>query len=174
MKIRNLTRMSIFIALICVASYISFPIPFTPVNITAQTIIINLAALILTPKESFIVILLYILLGSFGLPVFSGGAGGFDKVVGPTGGFILGFLIMAPVISYLKGKTNNLIRYILVTILVGMPILYFFGVIVLSRIQNISIISALSLAVIPFILGDIFKCILSSCLAVRLNKILKD
>ena len=57
--------MSICIAIICVAAYISFPIPFTPVMITGQTIAINLIALILTPRKSFIVVLAYILLGAF-------------------------------------------------------------------------------------------------------------
>lgn len=166
--------MSICIAIICVSAYISFPLPFTPAMITAQTIAINLVALILTPKQSFLVVLLYILLGAFGLPVFSGGASGFGKLFGPTGGFIIGFLIMAPLISYLKGKNNSFKRYLSVTILIGMTVLYAFGAVYMSIVQKISIISALLLAVFPFIVGDILKCILSSFIAVKLNKILKD
>ena len=108
MKIKELTKMSICIAIICISSYISFPLPFTPTMITAQTIAINLVALILTPKQSFIVVLLYIFLGAFGLPVFSGGTSGFGRLFGPTGGFILGFLVIAPFMSYLKGKNNIL------------------------------------------------------------------
>ncbi|MDU3549148.1 MAG: biotin transporter BioY [Clostridium sp.] len=164
MKIKELTKMSICIAIICISSYISFPLPFTPTMITAQTIAINLVALILTPKQSFIVVLLYIFLGAFGLPVFSGGTSGFGRLFGPTGGFILGFLVIAP--------NNSFKRYLFVTVFIGMIVLYCFGAIYMSIIQKISIISALSLAVFPFVVGDIFKCILSSYLAVKLNKVL--
>jgi biotin transport system substrate-specific component len=166
--------MSICIAIICVSAYISFPLPFTPAMITAQTIAINLVALILTPKQSFLVVLLYIFLGAFGLPVFSGGTSGFGKLFGPTGGFIIGFLVIAPLISYLKGKNNSFKRYLSVTILAGMIVLYAIGAVYMSIVQKISIIAALSLAVFPFIVGDILKCFLSSFIAVKLNKTLKD
>lgn len=164
--------MSICIAIICVSAYISFPLPFTPTMITAQTIAINLVALILTPKQSFLVVLLYIFLGAFGLPVFSGGTGGFGKLFGPTGGFIIGFLVIAPLISYLKGKNNSFKRYLFVTIFVGMIVLYAVGAVYMSIVQKISIIAALSVAVFPFIFGDILKCFLSSFIAVKLNKAL--
>ena len=173
MKIKELTKRSICIAIICISSYISFPLPFTPTMITAQTIAINLVALILTPKQSFLVVLLYIFLGVFGLPVFSGGTSGFGRLFGPTGGFILGFLVIAPLMSCLKGKNNSFKRYLFVTVFIGMIVLYCFGAIYMSIIQKISIISALSLAVFPFVVGDIFKCILSSYLAVKLKKSLK-
>ena len=173
MKIRNLTKVSICIAIICISSYIAFPLPFTPIMITAQTIAINLAALILTPKQSFLAVSVYIFLGAFGLPVFSGGTGGFGKLFGPTGGFIIGFLVIAPLISYLKGKNNSFKRYLFVTIFVGMIVLYAVGTVYMSIVQKISIIAALSLAVFPFIVCDILKCFLSSFIAVKLNKILK-
>lgn len=172
MKINELTKMSICIAIICISAYISFPLPFSPVMITAQTIAINLVALILTPKQSFIVTLLYIILGVFGLPVFSGGTSGFGRIFGPTGGFILGFLIITPLMSYFKGKNYNFKRYLSVTIIIGMIVLYAFGAVFMSVVQNISIVQALSLAVFPFMVGDIFKCFLSSFIAVKLNKVI--
>ena len=174
MKIKELTKMSICIAIICISAYIAFPLPFSPVMVTAQTIAINLVALVLTPKQSFLVVILYIFLGVFGLPVFFGGTSGLGKLFGPTGGFILGFLIITPLISYLKGKNNSFKRYLSITIFIGMIVLYIIGSIFMSIVQNVSIISALSLAVFPFIVGDIFKCFLSSFIAVKLNKVLKD
>lgn len=174
MKINELTKMSICIAIICISAYISFPLPFSPVMITAQTIAINLVALILTPKQSFIVTLLYIILGAFGLPVFSGGTSGFGRIFGPTGGFILGFLIITPLMSYFKGKDYNFKRYLSVTIIIGMIVLYAFGAVFMSVVQTISILQALSLAVFPFVVGDIFKCVLSSFIAVKLNKVFNN
>ena len=172
MKTRELTKMSICIALICISAYISFPLPFTPAMVTAQTIIINLIALILTPKQSFIVVLVYILLGTFGLPVFSGGASGLGKLFGPTGGFILGFLAIAPIMGYLKDKNNNFKRYLGITIFVGRPILYIFGAAFMSIVLKTSLIHALMLSAVPFIFGDIFKCFIGSYLAVKLNNVL--
>ncbi|MGG7143346.1 biotin transporter BioY [Clostridium nigeriense] len=162
--------MSICIAIICISAYISFPLPFTPAMITAQTIAINLVALILSPRQSFLVVLLYIFLGAFGLPVFSAGTSGLGRLFGATGGFILGFLVVAPLISFLKGKKNNFKRYLFVTVFIGMIVLYVFGAIYMSIVQKITIISALSLSVFPFIVGDVLKCFLSSFIAVKLNK----
>lgn len=172
MKTRELTKISICIALLCVSAYISFPLPFTPAMVTAQTVMINLIALILTPKQSAIAIGLYILLGICGIPVFAGGTAGFGKIFGPTGGFILGFLVAAPVISFLKGKSTDIRKYLLLTILVGMPIIYIGGIFTMSLYLKKDIASTLMVAVVPFIFGDTLKCIASSFLAIRLNQAL--
>ena len=173
MKIQEITKMAICIAIICVASYIAFPLPFTPIGITGQTIAINLIGLLLTPKHSFIVVLGYILLGSFGLPVFAGGSSGIGALIGPAGGFLFGFLAVAPLISYFKGKEIKFSRYFFVTISIGMIVLYLFGAVYMSIVQKISILSAITLAVLPFIVGDFIKCIIASYIGVRLNKVLK-
>ena len=170
MKTRELTKMSICVALLCISAYISFPLPFTPAMVTAQTIVINLIALILVPKQAMITVGVYILLGLCGVPVFSGGTAGFGKIFGPTGGFILGYLVAAPVISLLKGKANDFKRYLVVTILAGMPIIYLGGSISMYIYQKSNIVTVLMTAVVPFILGDIVKCISASYLGTKLNQ----
>lgn len=172
-NIRELTKLSLCVALLCVSSYLSFPIPFSTAPVTAQTIVLNMMALILTPKQSLASVGIYILLGICGLPVFSGGTAGIGRLLGPTGGFIIGFLITAPLISFLKGEKNSILRYLLVTILVGMPVLYAFGTAFMCITQKISILAALSAAVVPFLFGDVLKCIAGSYLALALNKRLK-
>lgn len=170
MKTKDLTKISICVSLLCVSAYIAFPLPFTPAMITAQTIIINLIALILKPKHAFIAVGVYIILGACGLPVFSGGVGGLSKLFGPTGGYLVGYLIAATVISYLKGKKNDIIRYLLVTILVGIPIIYCFGLVTMCLYMKMNIFTALSVAVAPYILGDLIKCVAGSYLGYTLNK----
>lgn len=174
MKTRELTKMSICVALLCVSSYIAFPLPFTPAPVTAQTIIINLIALILTPKKSAIVVGVYILLGICGIPVFAGGTAGLGRIFGPTGGFILGFLIVAPIISLLKGKMYSFKRYLMITILVGMPIIYICGTISMCIVLKMNLVAALTVAVLPFIFADVLKCIAASFLAVKLNQTLGE
>src|SRR5690606_2034442 len=103
-SINEMTKISLCAALLCISSYIAFPIPFTPIMITAQTIAVNLLALVLSPAHSAISVMLFMLLGIIGLPVFAGGNSGLGALFGPTGGFIIGFLFSAIAIGYFKGK----------------------------------------------------------------------
>ncbi len=172
MKTKDLTKLSICIALLCVSSYLSFPLPFSPVMVTSQTIVINVIALILTPKQALLTVSLYLVIGLLGLPVFSGGASGIAKLLSPTGGFILGFLLAAPLMSLAKGRELTLRQSLLVTIGVGMPIIYVFGTLWMSYIGQMEVASALKLAVIPFVLGDLVKCVIGSWIAIKLKPVM--
>lgn len=92
-NIQDLTKMSICVALLCISSYIYIPLPFTPAGVTAQTIMINLIALILTPRQAFSTVGVYIMIGLIGIPVFGGGTSGIGKLLSPTGGFYFGFCL---------------------------------------------------------------------------------
>lgn len=167
----GMMKIAMCVALLCVSAYLSFPLPFTPIVITAQTIIVNLLALILTPRQAVTAVAVYLLMGTVGLPVFSGGGSGLAKLLGPTGGFLFGFLFMVLAISLLKGKNNHLGRYLLVTIGVGMPVLYFMGTAYMCLTAHLSVPAALMAAVVPFLAGDVLKCVGASLLAVALNKV---
>lgn len=71
--VRSMTKMAICVAILCVSAYISFPLPFASAMVTALTLAMNLAAFVLTPQQTLIVMLLYTLIGAAGLPVFVGG-----------------------------------------------------------------------------------------------------
>jgi biotin transport system substrate-specific component len=168
---RDMTKMAICVALLCVAAYISFPLPFTVAMVTALTIVMNLSAFILTPKQTFTVIVVYLLLGAVGVPVFPGGAAGLGKLFGPTGGFYFAYLLAYPLVSMAKGKENSLKRYILVAVVIGMPITYIGGLISMYLIMQVDLWSALVMAVFPFIPGDIFKAAAAAFLGVKTNKV---
>ena len=170
MKTKDLTKISLCVALLCISSYIIIPLPFSLASITAQTIVINLIGLIMLPKEAFITMFTFILLGACGLPVFSGGTGGIGRLFGPTGGYLLGYLIAAVVISLLKGKEVNIKRYLFITMIVGIPIIYLCGLTTMKIYMKGNLIQLLTASVFPFIPGDILKCILGSYIAVVLNK----
>lgn len=172
MNIKTMTRVALCVAILCISSYIAFPLPFTPILITAQTVIVNLVALILTPLQSFAALGTYFALGLCGLPVFSGGTGGIGKLFSPTGGFCIGFIVAAVLISLLKGKNNQLRRYIPVTIFVGIPVIYAFAVLFMCVFQQADLRTALLTVALPFLFGDTLKCIAASFLAVALNKAL--
>lgn len=169
MATRDLTKMALFVTLLCVSAYISFPIPFSPAMVTALTLVFVLIALVLSPKQTLIVSLVWFALGAAGLPVFSGGVGGLGKVFGPAGGFYFSFMVAYPLVSMLKGSERSFLRYTLVSILVSLPVTYAFGVTWMMVVLGISFQKALMLGAVPFIPGDIIKCIVGAWLATKIK-----
>lgn len=182
---REITKMALLAALLCVSAYITIPLGFTPASLTLQTMIVNLIAILLTPMESFITLLVYILIGAVGVPIFSGGQGGLGKLFGPTGGYIFAFLAAAPAMSFTKKyfiaaaekvvKNTSVARIAACTvnaILVGMVIVYLIGTVYMKFTLNRGWMDVLLMAVIPFIPLDIAKCILASVIGVPLKKAL--
>lgn len=171
---KSITKMALLAALLCATAYISIPLGFTPALLTLQTLVINIIAILLTPYESFLTVLIYILIGAVGVPVFSGGQGGLGKLFGPTGGYILAFLISAPIMSFtkkyaaaffvkfMKPVTANIVGYAVNSILVGMVIVYAVGTVYMKLILGRTWGEVLMMAVVPFIPLDIIKCIAAS------------
>jgi len=165
---RVMTRIGLCVALCAVSSYISFPLPFTPAMVTALTIMVNLVGFVLNPREAFITMLVFVLLGAVGVPVFVGGTSGFGKLLGPTGGFILGFLLAAPLISFFRHGQNNFKRNVFLGIAVGMIVIYIAGAISMYLVAHYSLWQTLVAAVFPFIFGDIVKVLIAATLAKKL------
>lgn len=170
MKTQKLTMMAICITLLCISSYIAFPLPFTPTPVTAQTVMINVIALLLKPKEVITAVGLYLLIGLIGFPVFAGGTSGLAPILSLNGGFILAFLIVAPIMSLIKEVgARNFKSYLLITVFVGMPIIYLIGALWMALVGHMDIKAAMSVAVLPFMLGDMLKCFIASILVLRLQ-----
>lgn len=167
---KDLTTMTLLTALLCVSSYIIIPLPFSLASITAQTIIINLIAFLLKPKQAFTTIGVFLLLGLIGIPVFSGGGAGPAKLFGPTGGYLLGYLLAATVISLLRKNKNNIKKNIFLSIVVGMPIIYILGAAYMEFLTKMNFKALILTSVLPFIPLDILKCILAAFLAKILNR----
>ncbi|MBT1174384.1 biotin transporter BioY [Bifidobacterium sp. LC6] len=154
------------------------PIPGTPVPITLQTFVVMLAGLMLTWRQAGSALALYIAAGAAGLPVFAGGASTM-ALVGPSAGFIFGFLPGAIVIALLRGKadTSSLTaaalttaRYLFATIIGGVAVVYAFGFLVQSALTGAPI-AAVALASMGFVLGDIVKAVVAAAAAAGLTKL---
>jgi len=182
---KDLTKMALLAALLCVSAYINIPLGFTPARLTLQTMIINLTAILLTPGQSFLTVLVYVLIGFAGVPIFSGGEGGPAKLFGPTGGYIMAFLAAAPAMSFTKMYFEKLVRkvvsnetrarliaYSVNAIVVGMIIVYLIGTIYMKLMLGRTWAQVLLMAVVPFIPLDIVKCILAAVIGVPLKKTL--
>lgn len=165
-----LTQTALCVTLLCIASYLVIPLPFTPILLSMHTVAVNVIGLLLRPKYATIAILLYLIMGLIGIPVFAGGTAGADKLFGPTGGFYFGFLFAALCISLLKGKKAKLWRYILITICIGIPIQHCFAVLFMVLYNKISVFAAFSIVSLPFLPGDILKCIGAGFIGTALQK----
>ena len=173
-KTRTLTKMALCVALLAISAYISFPLPFTPAMVTALTIVVNLTAFILKPKEAFLAVLAWMILGAVGVPVFVGGTAGLGKLVGPTGGFVVSFVVAAWLMSKLRGNATSFKTLACLGIFVGMPVIYIGGCFSMYLVAHLSVWATLVAAVFPFLFGDVVKVLIAAFLATHIHKMLKD
>lgn len=173
-QVQTMTKMALCIALCCVSAFISFPLPFTPGLVTALTMALGVTAFVLTPKQTFITVTLYVLMGGIGLPVFPGGMGGLGRLLGPTGGFYLVWPLVYTIVSCFKGKEINMKRYALVNIIFGVPLTYVGGLISMMLVMDVGLWQGLVMAVFPFIPGDIMKAVAAAFVGVKVNKVLAN
>lgn len=152
--IRTLTFCAIGAALIAVLAQIS--IPLGPIPFTLQTLAIGLLASLLKPREAILAIFIYLLLGGLGLPIFAGGNGGFQALLGPGSGFLWGFLFYAGVTSALT-FTKSPRWQIFLANLIGDSLVFLLGTLVYAFHLKMSLLSAATAVVLPFILGDLLK-----------------
>lgn len=173
LTVREMMKMALCVAFCCVSAFISFPLPFTPGLVTALTVALTVTALVLPPRLVFITVASYVFLGAIGLPVFPGGVGGLGRLLGPTGGFYIGWPFVCMIVSWLKGKNINFRRYALVAVLAGVPLTYVGGLASMMLVMQVGLWQGLIMAVFPFIPGDIMKALLAAFIAVRVNKMLE-
>ena len=173
-SVRNTTRMALCIALICVSAYIAIPVPFMA-PLTMQTFVMCLAALVLTPRQTAVVLVGYTVLGAIGLPVFAGGVGGLGIIFGPRGGFFIGFLLAYTLMSMLKGREPSFARYALVGTLVSVPVTYLVATLWLTILfgDKFAGIAAAFMALVQYIPGDLIKAVAAAALGVTLNRRLR-
>lgn len=162
---------ALFAALTAVGAFIV--IPSYPVPVTLQTLFTYLAGAVLGGSLGALSQLIYLLLGCIGLPVFAGGEAGLGVLLGPTGGYLMGFIVGSFIIGKLvETKGNPSFTWILISMVIGTLAIYTLGVIQLSLWLKTSIEHAISLGVLPFLIGDSLKILLASFITLRVRKIL--
>lgn len=172
-KIKNITTVGVLTALICVLAPFSIPLPFTPTPISFANLAIYFSACILGAKKSTLSVIIYLLIGCIGIPVFAGFSAGFSKVAGPTGGYLIGFLFIAFISGFFVEKFENKISMYILGMILSTAICYLFGTVWLSMQLKLSFNTALLMGVIPFIPGDFVKILIASLLGIKLRSKLK-
>lgn len=170
-KTAEMTKMALMVAMNCVSAYIIIPLPFSLSPLALQTLIVNLTGYVLNAKQAFMTMLVYLLVGLAGVPVFTGGSAGPGKLFGPTGGYIIGFLVTAVFLAYFRGEKYNFKRYALLGCVIGIPLIYVFGVVQLKLITGMGWDKAIMTGALPFIPLDIVKCLAAAVIAGPINRI---
>ena len=170
-KTAEMTNMALMVAMNCVSAYIIIPLPFSLSPIALQTLIVNLTGYVLNAKQAFMTMLVYLLVGLAGVPVFTGGSAGPGKLFGPTGGYIIGFLFTAVFLAYFRGEKYSFKRYALLGCVIGIPLIYVFGVVQLKLITGMGWDKAIMTGALPFIPLDIVKCLAAAVIAGPINRI---
>lgn len=170
MKTKTICFVALFSALLCVLAPIS--IPMVPVAITLGTLGVYIIGALLDWKRGPLVIIIYIVIGGLGLPVFSSYSGGLGKLVGPTGGYIFGYILCVLLQSIITTKYKYIKWVYPLSMIGGTALIYLFGTTYFMVVMDgkYTIAQALLACVIPFLIGDTIKIIIASIIGIRLRK----
>lgn len=198
-RVRSVAMVGLSIALIAVSAWIVIPIG--PIPFTLQMFSIPLVMFVLKPKDAVAAVLCYLLIGAVGVPVFSGMRGGFGVILGPTGGFLLGYIpgtILGCLVLYFYRKrrpasavnaasTSNAENStvarrespaidIFMSVLAGLlfvVVAYIVGCIQFMAVSSVGIEAALVACVVPFVIPDIVKVLAAALIARPINTALR-
>ncbi len=163
-NVQKITFTALMAALLCILSPISIPLPNPMPAITLAIAAVYLSAYLTGPKCSSAAILIYILLGCIGLPVFSKGQAGLSVLAGPTGGYIIGYFFIAICTGFTVQKFEKKIYLHIIGMVIGTLICYTFGTVWLGISMHLSPKAAIAAGVAPFVVFDAIKLI--ACTAI--------
>lgn len=175
-KTLNMTQIALFIVIMAICSWISIP---TLVPFTLQTFGVFLAIVLLGGKKAAAVIILYLVVGSLGLPVFAGGMAGIVVVIGTNGGYMLGWIFQCLFMWFMEKFCSNSRRIFVFSMIIGLFICYIFGTVWFMAIYakntgSIGWITAVGWCVIPFVIPDFIKLFLALAIEKRIGSTVKS
>lgn len=161
-KVNNKTYMLTVTALMTAVTCVLAPmsVPIGPVPISLTNLAIYFALYLLGWKMGTVSYIVYLIIGIVGVPVFSGFTGGFAKLLGPTGGYIIGFIPMAIIAGLVIEKSGSRILHF-IAMVVGTAVCYAFGTAWFCVVMKSDVAAALGMCVFPFIPGDIAKIVIA-------------
>lgn len=176
-RTKDIAYIAVFVALMAVCSWIAFPTP-SRIDITLQTFSIFLAIGVLGGKRGFFAVVAYLLLGLVGAPVFSGFSGGPGALLSPSGGYLVGFLFTALLMWIVERLLGIKLWALGLSMVLGLLVCYAFGTAWFMIVypmggESVSLWTALTWCVFPYVAFDALKIILALILAPQLRKHVK-
>lgn len=169
MKVKDLTKTALLAAAICILAPWTLPMGVLPM--TLGSLAVSFAGGIGGAKRGTAAVAIYILLGTVGLPVFSGFIGGAQTLFGITGGFIFGYVSLCLSVGLICDKKPTFLGCLLGNA-IGYTIMYLIGAGWYCFVANVSFVSALAVCVLPFVLSDFFKILVSCAIIPRMKRAL--
>ena len=155
-------------AVMCVLGPLTVPIGAVPISLA--NFVICLTAWLLGPKFGTLSVVIYLAIGLIGVPVFSGYGAGLAKVAGPTGGYLVGYLLLALIGGLFIEKSNGNPVVSGIGLVLGDAACYVLGTIWFMILTGADLVSALGWCVLPYLPGDIIKIALAAILTIQLDK----
>ncbi len=168
LSLREQLMAAMFAGLIAIAAQITIPLGFVPLSL--QTMMIGLTATLLGRKVGTWSLVIYLLLGLIGLPVFAGASSGLGVLFGPTGGFLIGFLFTNLLIGTLLPRSSWTYHLVILINFSGFLLSLFIGSIWLKFAADLTFIQAFASGFVPFILPEAIKAVIVGTLAIALKK----
>ena len=164
-KTQNITLIALMSAILCIIGPFVIPIGMVPMSLT--NLVIYLTIILLDKKRATISVAVYLLIGFVGLPVFAGFTGGAGKLLGPTGGYLMGYLVLSLVAGMILEKVE---RAKMLALSMGTIGLYLIGTLWLMFQSKLSFMSALTVGVLPFVVFDVIKILIAVVLGNSIRK----
>ncbi len=161
---KDITQIGMFTALTAIGAFISIPVG--PVSITLQSLFVLLSGIILGARKAMLSQIAYVLLGLFGLPIFSGFSGGFQQILKPSFGFLIGFIAAAYVVGKITEKGTSTTKLLSLALFTGTLVIYAIGIPYMYYTLNImlnkdfSAMQIIKMGMFLFIPGDTIKAII--------------
>jgi biotin transport system substrate-specific component len=167
--LRRMVYAAMFGALTAIGSLIV--IPLQPLPITLQTLFAGLAGILLGGYTGALSQIVYVLLGVIGLPVFAGGKAGIGTLLGPSGGYLIGFIVGAYVIGKIvEAKRDPGWTWLVMALVAGNVVIYTLGTLQLALVAHFSLLKALMVGVVPFLIGDLLKLLTAAWVGLKLRQ----
>lgn len=167
-KVYQMAQIGVMAAVLSILGPLSIPIGLIPISFTNLGIYITLYTLGM--KNATLSFIIYLLVGFAGVPVFSGFTSGPSKLLGPTGGYLIGFVFMSLIAGFFIDRFINKWYLCVLGMILGTSVCYIFGTSWLAYQANISASSAFAAGVLPFIPADLAKIIASAYLGSKIRK----
>lgn len=169
-SVKQLTLVGLMAAVICVLGPWALVLPVSPVAISLGTLAIYFVISVLGMKLGTISVMIYILLGLAGVPVFTNFTGGPGKLFGPSGGYIIGYIFLALIAGFFVDKFGTNLPVYFAGMILGTLVLYIFGTLWMGYQMNFTFAQALMAGVIPYIPGDLVKLVIAMAVGIQIRR----
>ena len=171
---RTLVMMAMFAAILCVSAYISIPLPIMGApHITLLNFVILLIALLFSSVQAFLVILVWMILGALGIPVFIGGAAGVGYLLNAWGGYTLSFLVIGLLLPVLRGTKYSRLHYTAAAVF-GALLIDFLGMLYLMAMTHIGLKAGILTGFLPFLPLDLIKAAVAAQIVPAFRRLIRE